>query len=484
MSLLEECQSALAHAIWEEDSQMARADLATLSAQIVSAIALQAMAEAGGIEPEGRLATLIARPAVGDALARHFARFAGPLGEQLWPDATLAHTASHARAIRCVGEGVLAHDWSQIAPEVYGEQVVRMRHRRIRTGTSPPLFESAQEAMAHLGAYYTPPHVAHLIATRALEPVLKGRAPEALDDLIILDPACGAGSILLAAWRVVEEHIVRWCTEDAPHHWVHRGWLEPGSSSKDGASWRVPPPRRAAWMARHMRGVDIDPVAIHAARCAFWLESAGVGAARGDAAPQLEVFARAAPAPAEALRCADALRLDDLSSVAGRPRVDVIVGNPPYLLTQQMEDGADFEAWSRRQFVSATYKVDTYMLFLERALHWVRPEQGRVALLTPYTWLTNTHAKPLRRLILNEATIEELLTFDWSVFGQASVEPMLSVLAAHAPAEDHRVTITSSPQSGRLVERAAIAQQTWQAHGEARIDLHIDARGAPAHRRH
>src|SRR5438552_5872527 len=117
------------------------------------------------------------------------------------------------------------------------------------------------------GAVDTPPALAKRLVARTLGPLLRTR--DALG-LRVLDPACGAGQLLLAAYDQLE--------------------------------------RRAGPQAiRCLHGIDVDPEAVAAARAAL---AARCGDAR---------------AAARAIRCADAL--------AGpvRKRFDAVIANPPWV---------------------------------------------------------------------------------------------------------------------------------------------------------
>lgn len=102
---------------------------------------------------------------------------------------------------------------------------------------------------------------------------------------------------------------------------------------------------------------------------------------------------------------------------------DVVIGNPPYILVQNMGDKKLFE-YLKTYFITATYKVDTYQVFYERALQ-ISKIGGLITYISPNTFLKNKHAKNLRELLLTKGKIHWVVNFYTQVFEDASVDTLL-----------------------------------------------------------
>ena len=138
-----------------------------------------------------------------------------------------------------------------------------------------------------LGAVDTPPALARRLVARTLGPLLRRRNRAQVAALRVLDPACGAGELLVAAYDRLA----------------------------------VVAGRRAIAC---LHGVDIDPAAVAAARAAL---AARCGDAR---------------AAARAIRCGDGL--------AVRKRFDAIVANPPWAEPQKWRrSGVDLSRFAVAQ---------------------------------------------------------------------------------------------------------------------------------------
>jgi len=108
---------------------------------------------------------------------------------------------------------------------------------------------------------------------------------------------------------------------------------------------------------------------------------------------------------------------------------DAVVGNPPYILLQ--DDFRDDEqlAYFRQNYKGASYKLDTYHLFIERGIKLCRAN-GRLSFITPSNFLTNNHLEALRRFILRSIQPEEVVVVDGGVFPGVSVDNAVFVFRA------------------------------------------------------
>jgi adenine-specific DNA-methyltransferase len=105
---------------------------------------------------------------------------------------------------------------------------------------------------------------------------------------------------------------------------------------------------------------------------------------------------------------------------------DVVIGNPPYILVQSFGDQNVFNYYSRN-FVTATYKIDTYALFYELGIK-IMKDRAMLSFISPNTFLKNKHSTELRRLLLANS-IYKIINFYTSVFEDASVDTLILMLS-------------------------------------------------------
>ncbi|MBW1878760.1 MAG: N-6 DNA methylase, partial [Deltaproteobacteria bacterium] len=206
-----------------------------------------------------------------------------------------------------------------------------------------------------LGQFFTPPDLATLVA----EVAGVGREEQAWPSPMVLDPACGAGSLLLAVLEVRRK----------------AGW-----------------PTGKALAA--VEGWDRDPRAAWSCRAALVEWALGQGSGGGDL-PPLRVFGGI-----------DALSHtgppgDLLARQGDTPRgVGAVVTNPPYLEAKRMgaaEPG--LRERLRREFPQLSGAFDLYLAFCWRALEQIG-EGGAVALVLPNKVLQGRYAARFRRVLV------------------------------------------------------------------------------------
>ena len=142
---------------------------------------------------------------------------------------------------------------------------------------------------------------------------------------------------------------------------------------------------------------------------------------------------------------------------------DAVIGNPPYVLVQILNQPAIFDYLSQR-YRAAHYKVDTYHVFVERALTLTRAG-GLLGFITPNTFLRNKHAKELRNVLLRLSEIEVLRLFFYQVFDGASVDTaVICAKRAESHCTDHLVRIRLSRELSGTDEELQIQQSKWLNH--------------------
>jgi SAM-dependent methyltransferase len=186
--------------------------------------------------------------------------------------------------------------------------------------------------------------------------------------LKILDPACGAGELLVAAQRLL-----------------------------------------GAACSASLFGIDIDPAAVGSTRQRLCVRRAD-----------------------RQVCVADAL----LDATLATTSFDAVIANPPFVNIRELarQRSPAYIARLRERFQTARGNFDLYVLFIERALQWLRPG-GRCGLILPNKWATLDYARPCRELLLEQATIDDIVDLSSQrVFREASVYPHLLLFTKRPPA--------------------------------------------------
>jgi adenine-specific DNA-methyltransferase len=101
---------------------------------------------------------------------------------------------------------------------------------------------------------------------------------------------------------------------------------------------------------------------------------------------------------------------------------DVVIGNPPYILIQNINDKSLFD-YFKGSYYTAKYKIDTYHLFFELGYSLLK-RNSFLSYISPNTFLKNKFARNLRELLLQNRILE-IINFYIQVFEDASVDTLI-----------------------------------------------------------
>jgi len=328
------------------------------------------------------------------------------------------------------------------------------------------------------GVYYTPTYIVDYIVQQTVGKLAEGKTPKQVSQIRILDPACGSGSFLIGAYQFLLDWHRDFYVANDPQKWARGG--KP-ALVQTGAGWKLTIAERKRILLNNIYGVDIDTQAVEVTKLSLLLK-----VLEGETGQTLQtVFRlfheRALPDLGDNIKCGNSLigpdfyaqqqmtLLDDeeryrinvfdwqneFPEIFKAGGFDAVIGNPPYVLLQdEFRDDKQLK-YFRSKFLSASYKIDTYHLFIERAIALSR-QGGRCSMITPANFLTNNHLDKLRRLILNRTAIQLIVVIDGGVFQGISVDNAVFVLIpGKTQAKDFEITHARN-DSGRLSQLSRI----------------------------
>lgn len=301
------------------------------------------------------------------------------------------------------GKYIYDFDWidADVLGQVY-EQYLGKILAQTKSGRS-----KLKEGQAHRkeqGIYYTPTYIVDYIVKNTVGELLKDKKID-IKKIKILDPACGSGSFLIKAFDYLAKHLSG--SDDAKQQRID-------SQGKYSIKTEI--------LKNNIYGVDLDQKAVEITKLNLLLKAA-----------EKE---RKLPEEVD-LHVRHGNSLIDDETVAGlsafkwegdfkEGSFDVVIGNPPYIRIQTLED--DSVNFFNTHYKSATRNYDIYALFVERGLSLLK-EGGILGFILPSKFFNADYGEGLRRLIAENKALYNIVDFkDFQVFENATTYTCLLFL--------------------------------------------------------
>lgn len=229
-------------------------------------------------------------------------------------------------------------------------------------------------------------------------------------EITIVDPACGSGAFLNEALNFLIEE----------HQYVDE--LEAkltGSSIAFGY-------HSENILENNLFGVDLNEESVEIAKLSLWLRTAVPNRKLNDLSHNI--------------KCGNSL-IDD-PEVAGEkafnwqqefPQVfekggfDVVIWNPPYVGTKQIEENFRNYFWKRFEDLLFS-EMDLYELFLYFSINNLLRIDGFLGFITPNSYYTNISFKKLRQYLLEQTKINQIIDFPYRFYPFQEVNTETSII--------------------------------------------------------
>lgn len=252
-----------------------------------------------------------------------------------------------------------------------------------------------------------------------------------LDELKVVDPACGSGAFLIQAFIYLYDQR-QWIAKELERVTGSVVWFDTHQTMR-------------SVLSENLYGVDINAESVELTRLALWLHTA--------------LPDRPLTSLDQNIRCGNSLIGHDFYSQRGvnpalldedeRERVntfdweeafpevferenagfDCVIGNPPYVTYKHFrrvqEDASDYLIKARRENGSPFYEstqsnsFDMYLPFIERGIELLNRD-GKMGYIAPNLWVVSEYGKGLRRKVHRDGRLDRWIDFKgFQVFEEA-----------------------------------------------------------------
>lgn len=263
----------------------------------------------------------------------------------------------------------------------------------------------------------TPYDVVKFMVSKSLEKFTNKKSPEEIKKLRIADIACGSGIFLTE----VLDYLINYC-----HDWYEKNKKYDNLEETYTNTYKLTYKEKKEILTNCLYGVDIDYQAVEVAKFSLLLKvleneteetvinekpvlpSLDSNIVNGNSLIDLEMIEDATTD--ELIN----IRPFSFNDINGGNKFDLIIGNPPYVKTEDMiklQDKKEVQAYKSKYYV-AYKQFDKYFLFIQRAVDLVK-DDGTVCYIVPNKFINNVAGEKIRELISENKYLKMFIDFNY-----------------------------------------------------------------------
>lgn len=299
------------------------------------------------------------------------------------------------------------------------------------------------------GVYYTPEYIVDYIVANTVGEAIKGKTPDEIVNIKILDPACGSGSFLLGAYKYLLNYHKEYFLKNKTKKYMGSRY-EIIDESGNLALWV-----RKQILINNIFGVDIDSNAVEVAKLSLLLKSFEDSFNVNEYGQGSLLNEKILPSLDNNIKCGNSLigndfyeshlDLDDAAlykincfdweeefkSIFNGGGFDVVIGNPPYVRMQTLSD-TNKETVNYYNNIYIDYvkgNYDLYIIFLYKAFSMLN-SYGKLGYILPHKFFQSESGEKIRKYLYNNNAVDTIVNFTTNqIFNNATTYTCLLFLS-------------------------------------------------------
>lgn len=321
------------------------------------------------------------------------------------------------------------YDFSKISIEILGQIFELYLSKKIIQQGNEVILEIKSEERRSNGIYYTPEYIVDNIIDNSLVPYLN-KQTNSLDFKVarVLDFSCGSGVFLIKAYKKLIAYFIE-NTAD-----INETYLFKNSSGRISLTMEA----KKLILEYNIFGIDIDYQAIEIVKMSLYftmleeyyddssplplLPSLEKNIICGNSLVDLTFFDEGEELTEEYIEKINPFSWED----EGFDKFDLIVGNPPYLRIQSLDE--EYAKFLKSNYTCSYSNFDISILFIEKGIQKLSSD-GAIGMIIPNTILNSKYGQNLRTLMLDNNLISKIVNFkDCQIFKDSSTYTCLLFL--------------------------------------------------------
>ncbi|TVL65622.1 methyltransferase [Brachyspira hyodysenteriae] len=362
------------------------------------------------------------------------------------------------------------YEFSVISVEIIGNAYEQFLGKTITIGKNHSAkIELKPEVRKAGGVYYTPEYIVDYIVANTVGEAIKGKKPEEIANIKILDPACGSGSFLLGAYKYLLNYHIEYYNKIRDRAKFKGSKEDVIKENGDLTIWI-----KKQILRNNIFGVDIDSNAVEVTKLSLLMKCLE-GESPASIQNNQDLFnERALPSLEDNIKCGNSLIgndfyesqsvldfdeetqykincfdwEDEFKNIFKGGGFDVVIGNPPYVFVKYVDWADDVKGYFSSNYditnkdnkskSNQSGKINLYTLFIFRVIKLLK-ENEVFSFIVPNGLLRTTTYDMARKFILDNYHIDFIADLKDGVFKGVTAPTIIFKFSKSSSNDDTKI---------------------------------------------